>query len=300
MIQFQDRLQYPHSITYLPLHHQILITNSFNGVIQRFQLEYSPSSSQIIRIRHLSTIGGKGSSWQFRALRGICHQPFTRHLVVCDRDHNQLHILNEDGTQCLFSIGKTNLQPTTRLGEFNQPYGIACHADGSICATDQYNHRAQLFDPRGVFVRAFGSQGDHSHQFDNPLGVCVLGCHWTSSCSSSPASSLLLIADSNHRNISVWSGDGSQHITQFFADGSPQGICIDRNGFVHVCCEITQVVQVFDPRYKFSHTHTLGSYGSFGCHNGQFNRPSGLCVDEMNTLMVVDCFNHRVQFFRDF
>ncbi len=76
-------------------------------------------------------------------------------------------------------------------------------------------------------------------------------------------------------------------------------ICVDLAGYVYVPCggeHGAHVVEVREPRKNFSLLQTLGS-GSPGHGAGQFKSPTGLCVDQTNTLMVVDNANHRVQFF---
>ncbi len=71
------------------------------------------------------------------------------------------------------------------------------------------------------------------------------------------------------------------------------GVCVDLNGLVYVSCG-SHVVQIFDPRHNYSLLQILGVKGNAA---GQFYVPTGMCVDDTNTLMVVDCVNHRVQFF---
>ena len=122
----------------------------------------------------------------------------------------------------------------------------------------------------------------------------MLGTQLTPS-SSSPSTSLLLVADCSNTRVCVWQGDGTQHITNFMIDGFPRGLCVDMNGYIHVSSVYSHTIQVFDPRKNYTLVQTLGSFGSTP---GQFINPTGLCVDEFNTLMVVDHWNHRVQFFR--
>ena len=102
--------------------------------------------------------------------------------------------------------------------------------------------------------------------------------------------------DHNNTRLSIWSGDGHQHITNIQMNGYPRGVCVDLNGFVNVSCFSSHVVYVYDPRKSYQLLQTLG-VGKRGSAPGQFNYPTGMCVDDLNTLMVVDHGNHRVQFF---
>ena len=70
-------------------------------------------------------------------------------------------------------------------------------------------------------------------------------------------------------------------------------VCVDLNGFVNVSCY--SHVCIYDPRKSYQLLQTLGD--RYGSAPGQFNCPTGMCVDDLNTLMVVDHYNHRVQFF---
>ncbi len=78
-----------------------------------------------------------------------------------------------------------------------------------------------------------------------------------------------------------------------------RGVCVDLAGYVYVSCgdgwSGLQVVEVRDPRMNFTLLQTLGDENGDG--PGQFDCPTGLCVDDTNTLMVADQGNHRVQFF---
>jgi hypothetical protein len=80
-----------------------------------------------------------------------------------------------------------------------------------------------------------------------------------------------------------------------------RGVCVDLAGYVYVCCaggyglNGVQVVKVRDPRMNFSLLQTLG--GEKSDDPSKPNQPTGLCVDDTNTLMVAEYGNNRVQFF---
>ncbi len=69
------------------------------------------------------------------------------------------------------------------------------------------------------------------------------------------------------------------------------------------CGAPSQVVQIVDPRQSFRLIQQLGKQGKGGGKStqlGEFYYPTGMCVDDLNTLMVCDTNNHRVQFFPQF
>ena len=83
-------------------------------------------------------------------------------------------------------------------------------------------------------------------------------------------------------------------------NGLPTGVCVDMNGLVSVACgKTTHSIQIFDPRQNFSRVQTLGSTsGFYSAAPGKFHAPSGVCVDDVNTLIVADSCNNRIQAFK--
>jgi hypothetical protein len=59
------------------------------------------------------------------------------------------------------------------VGQFNYPKGIAVDGQGNVYVVDSYNHRVQVFDGTGRFVRQWGSQGNGPGQFQEPWGIAV-------------------------------------------------------------------------------------------------------------------------------
>ena len=199
---------------------------------------------------------------------------------------------DDDKVQPIYSIGRTG-QPSDAKGEFNHPFGVCCSPDGSFSVVECYTNPVQRFDASGRFLTTFGSEGKNEDQFQNPFDVCHLHRHFAP---SSSASSLLLVTDNYNKRLSIWSGDGYQHITNIQMKGFPRGVCVDLNGFVNVSSQFPHVVCIYDPRKSYQLLQTLGD-GQQGSAPGQFNYPTGMCVDDLNILMVVDRDNHRVQFF---
>ena len=58
-------------------------------------------------------------------------------------------------------------------GQFREPHGMAVDSSGNIYVADTGNHRIQVFDTKGRFIRQFGSRGSGNGQFDEPYGVAV-------------------------------------------------------------------------------------------------------------------------------
>ena len=72
----------------------------------------------------------------------------------------------------------------------------------------------------------------------------------------------------------------------------PSGVAINLKGELVVTEENAHCVSVFSPRGE-----KLRSFGTKGSGQGQFNSPRGVTVDNEGNILVVDCFNHRIQKF---
>ena len=277
---------YPWGIIFDSKNQRVIVADQYNHRLQFF--------TRYDLTHHLS-VGSKGTNLgQFQYPHGLCIQPFTNHLLICDSYNHRMQVwsADEDKVQPIYSIGRTGHSSDAK-GEFNHPFGVCCSPDGSFSVADFSNHRVQRFDASGRFLTTFGSEGNNEDQFQIPFDICHLHYHFAP---SSSASSLLLVTDYSNKHLSIWSAEGHQHITNIQMNGHPRGVCVDLNGFVNVSCSSPHVVCIFDPRKSFQLLQTLGD-GLQRPAPGQFNYPAGMCVDDLNTLMVVDQNNHRVQFF---
>jgi DNA-binding beta-propeller fold protein YncE len=61
----------------------------------------------------------------------------------------------------------------TGPGEFDTPSGVTVSEDGSIYVADTNNHRIQVFDASGRFVREFGSEGEAAGYLLFPTDVRI-------------------------------------------------------------------------------------------------------------------------------
>jgi len=138
-------------------------------------------------------------------------------------------------------------------------------ADGS-------NHRIQVFDEKGGFIRAFGSSGRSDGQLNSPRGVVV-----------DSQRNYFVAEYSNHR-VSVFDSNG-QFLRKFGSSGNgngqlstPGGIGLLSNGNVAVCENDNIRVSIFD------------SQGTFIRHicAGQLSDPTHLFVDSDDNILVAN------------
>ena len=279
-------------------------------------------------LQHLKFIGKMGNQLgQLKYPSGLCIQPFTRHLLVCDAANHRIQVVSldeekndeekndedneEEKCQSLFVIGRADGKPGEAKGEFNHPSGISCGMDGSMVVADSKNHRVQIFDASGRFLSAFGSKRERPAELNWPHDVCFLFPPFSPS-SSSPSSSLLLVADSSNQRLSIWSVPSSSSLSSSIQRHQPldqipvanqaRGVCVDLQGYVYVSCggwNGGHRVEVREPRMNWHLVEILGSCDNSGdnsgeksyCYydSGRFHTPIGMCVDDVNTLMF--CFS---------
>ncbi|XP_042240194.1 RING finger protein nhl-1-like [Homarus americanus] len=182
----------------------------------------------------------------------------------------------------LIKIGSRGSEP----GNFTWPRGIAVGPDNSIVVADSSNHRVQVFDQQGKFIKEFGSYGSAEGEFDCLAGVAVnrIGQY--------------IIADRYNHRIQVFDPSG-MFLRSFGSQGGgdgrfsyPWGVTTDALGFIYVCDKENHRVQVFQSDGSF-----VGKFGSMGNKPGQLEHPHYIAVSSTNRVIVSDSNNHRIQIF---
>ncbi|KAJ7379318.1 hypothetical protein OS493_017831 [Desmophyllum pertusum] len=212
----------------------------------------------------------------------------------------------------------------TDLGQFQYPHGIAVSSKGEVAVIDTCNHRVQLFNSDGQFLRAFGSQGVKDDFMNFPYSATY------------DKQDNIIVTDSDNHRMLVFSSAGE--LIRVFGDENlrnPWGVCTNSDGNIAVCSggekgevqvyspEGSLVMQFSDPSttsrpsyVAYSHERYFVSYsddqcvkafdsqgrllfniGEPGIADAQFNRPRGLAVDEHKQLLVCDGWNNRIQVF---
>ncbi|XP_037895276.1 RING finger protein nhl-1 isoform X6 [Glossina fuscipes] len=184
--------------------------------------------------------------------------------------------------QQLFQLGGRGSEP----GSFTWPRGLAVGPDNSIVVADSSNHRVQVFNSNGIFVKQFGEYGNGEGEFDCLAGVAVnrIGQY--------------IIADRYNHRIQVLDPQG-RFLRAFGSQGTtdgkfnyPWGVTTDALGFIYVCDKENHRVQVFQSDGTF-----VGKFGSCGRGEGQLEHPHYIAVSNTNRVIVSDSNNHRIQIF---
>lgn len=187
-------------------------------------------------------------------------------------------------------VGATLLrfgQYGSKKREFKSPFGVAVDHESYIYVADSYNHRIQVFGPRGEYVTQFGSHGERKGEFNCPTDVAI------------DSKGRIIVCDNGNNRIQVLNRNGG-FIGKFGREGttngffkSPWGVATSKKNDILVADMENHRVQVFSPEGKF-----VSKFGSYGCGSENFNSPCYLLVNPENEhIFVSDSKNHRIQEF---
>ena len=213
-------------------------------------------------------------------------------------------------------------------GMFQHPYGVAVNDRDEIVVADRDNHRVQVFDSNGTFLRFFGREGKNAGEFNFPFGIAI------------NKDRNIFVADTNNHRIQILSWEG-RHLGSFGGQGSldsqlnhPWGLSLDSTGNVIVADSDNKLIKIFTPdgtfvrkiggQGSFSHPfhcvqcgeyfivsdigehcikvfnregHFHYKFGKQGKGDGEFNYPRFLSVTLSKHLFVCDDYNDRIQVF---
>ena len=214
-------------------------------------------------------------------------------------------------------------------GMFINPLGVAINDKDEIVVADQCNHRVQVFDINGTFLRCFGQEGENAGEFSYPHGIAI-----------GKDRNILVSEYLNHR-VQVFSREG-RHLGSFGGKGSlysqllyPRGLSLDSTGNVIVADTGNKLIKIFTPDGRFvmkiggqgsfgdpvhcvqcgeyfivsdSHEHCIKvfnreghfqyKFGKNGKGDGELKCPQFLSVTQSKHLLVCDRFNNRIQVFK--
>ncbi len=105
---------------------------------------------------------------------GLAIDEENRFLYVANTGSDQVLVYDADNFKLLRKIGTAGKNHTlTTPGDFSKPTNVAVDKDGNLYVTDTLNDRVEEFDADGVFIRAFGKNGDGPGDFARPKGIAV-------------------------------------------------------------------------------------------------------------------------------
>ena len=224
----------------------------------------------------------------------------------------------------VLSFGKEG----SSVGMFQRPWGVAVSDTDEVAVTDYLNHRVQIFDSGGNYLRSFGRYGTNQGVFNDPRGMCF------------DNNRNIFVADKGNHRIQVFNREG-KYMGMFGGKGSrdsqlssPWGLSLDANGNIIVADSGNKLIKIFSTAGKF--VRKMGGPGSFsypvhcvqcdeylivsdrdehcikvfstegkyqhkfghqGIRDGEFISPRCLAVTKSKHLLVCDQGNNRIQVF---
>ena len=245
---------------------------------------------------------------------------------------NEEHIR---GSPFTTSVKPFHVKPVLCFGEggsgdgmFQYPLGVAVTDKDEILVADCLNHRVQVFDSNGTFLRSFGHEGKNAGEFNRPDGLAI------------DRDGNIFVADRNNDRVQIFSR-GETYLGSFGGNGSldnqlsdPQGLSLDSTGNIIVADAGNKLIKIFTPDGRFVmkiggqgslsnpvHCVQCGEYfivsdqnehcikvfnreghfqymfGEQGKGDGEFHYTNYLLVNESQHLFVCDSSNSRVQVF---
>ena len=192
------------------------------------------------------------------------------------------------GSPCIVQVKSFQFRPVLSFGKkgssvrmFDSPWGVAVNARDEIAVTDTNNHRVQIFNTDGNYLRSFGREGNEAGEFIYPRGIAFHN------------NGNIFVADKGNHRIQIFSGEG-EYVGSFGGKGSldrhlifPWSLSVDSAGNIIVVDVGNNLIKIFSPDGKFLKKID---------RQGSFTDPIH-CVQCDRYLIVSDCKEHRIKVF---
>jgi len=122
-------------------------------------------------------------------------------------------------------------------GQFKNPSGICVdNENGAIFVADSDNHRIQVFNENGKYLRSFGEKERGTGQLDTPKGTVLT------------SENQLIISEKGNNRIQIFDYFGIQ-IGFINLTFTPDDLCLDLSGNLYIVAKLSPLeaeIQVFD------------------------------------------------------
>src|SRR5579859_2358778 len=230
---------------------------------------------------------------QFEAPRGVAVGP-DGSIYVADSRNNRIEKFDPTGKLLLTwgSLGTLDAK-NANPGTFNEPWGVAVAADGTVFVTDTWNHRVQKFDANGKFLAMWGhfGQGETPDAFWGPRAI-VIDSHGKIYVSDT-GNKRIVVFDANGNSLGIIGAAGSDP-GQF---DEPVGLAVTSDGTVYVADTWNQRIQQFsfnaqNNAYTFVRQWAVSAWFGQSIDNKPF-----MALDAKGRLYVTDPEGYRVLVF---
>lgn len=175
----------------------------------------------------------------------------------------------------------------TGNGQFSRIHAVAANAKGEVYAADcatvdaASGDRVQKFTADGGFLTQFGSTGTGDGQLSCPQGLAV------------EAGGSILVADCgfapDRSGLQRFSGDGVFQ-ARFGDVKCPEDVAVNSAGTIFAPERNRDQIVLLD-----ANGTQVGTWGTEGTGDGQFDRPMAVAVDPAGNVYVTDWWNDRIQ-----
>lgn len=204
-----------------------------NGEIRKWSKDYKP-------VKTFSKLGsgpGENMKSEFMDLaNGLIYLP--------EQGSNRVDVFDLNGT-FKFMFGEGGEQGSSDPGKIKKPEAAKVSPkDGNVYVVDLGNHRIQIFDKDGKFIRTFGKKGTGPGEFARPAGL------------SFDKEGNIYITEIDNDRVQVFDPAGNS-IAMFGKGGSGNGefknvhgILVDDRGYLFIADSGNNRIQVFKPAKK--------------------------------------------------
>ena len=177
----------------------------------------------------VKSVGKKGrNDGEFVHPRGVRYH--NHQVYVCDCNNGRVQVFDSD-LNFVRSFGDGP-------GQLKEPRDIDFDTQGNIYVLDYTEHEVLVFSEDGQYLCHFGQKGQGEGELSGPRGLCVSGDYvYVTEYSNTRVSVFHTSGKFVHSFGKVGSGRGELN--------SPYGIAVDQDGFVYVCEEANNRMQVF-------------------------------------------------------
>ena len=181
----------------------------------------------------IKSVGKRGRNvGEFKYLRGVRYH--NHQVYVCDSNNARVQVFDSD-LNFVRSFGTYGDGP----GQFKKSWDIDFDTQGTtLYVVDFDKHQVVVFSENGQYLRHFSQKGQGEGELTEPKGLCVSGDY-------------VYVTEYSNNRVSVFHTSG-EFVRSFGKKGSgrselnsPRGIAIDQDGFVFVCDEGNNRIQVF-------------------------------------------------------
>lgn len=178
---------------------------------------------------------------QFARPIGLAFDP-SGNLWVADSGNHRIQKFAPGMKSVLAVIPDKDAEASSEVGKFNEPWGVACDATGTVYVADTMNHRIQRFNKDGTKLSHFGTPGHGPDEFNMPTDLLI------------DREGNLYIVDTGNNRIKKHDAQG-KFICEWGKQGAnarefnaPQQICEANDGTIYIADSGNHRVQKYTPR----------------------------------------------------